>query len=105
MTVTVVYFASGSSNNSGSTSGSSSEPDVTGYVETARAFILSKLPGLGIEIDDKLDLHTDMVAHISGNEMHLDYGVVDVDGGVHDGHIEVVNNEVTVATLDGQPIL
>ena len=105
MTVNVVYLASGSNNNSGSFSGNSSEPDVTGYMDTARAFILSKLPGLGIEIDDELDLHTDMVVHINENEMHLDYGVVDVDGGVHDGHIEVVNKEVTVATLDGQSIL
>jgi uncharacterized protein len=104
-TVNVVYLASGSNNNSGSFSGNSSEPDVTGYMDTARAFILSKLPGLGIEIDDELDLHTDMVVHINENEMHLDYGVVDVDGGVHDGHIEVVNKEVTVATLDGQSIL
>ena len=102
MTVNVVYFAS---LDSGSFSGGSSEPDVTGYMETARAFILSKLPELGIQIDDELDLHTDMVAHISENELHLDYGVVDTEGGVHDGHIEVVNNEVTVATLDGQSIL
>jgi hypothetical protein len=101
MTVNVVYFAS---LDSGSIGGSS-EPDVTGYMETARAFILSKLPELGIEIDDELDLHTDMVAHISENELHLDYGVVDTEGRVHDGHIEVVNNEVTVATLDGQSIL
>jgi hypothetical protein len=105
MTVNVVYLASGSNNNSGSFSGNSSEPDVTGYMDTARAFILSKLPGLGIEIDDELDLHTDMVVHINENEMHLDYGIVDVNGGVHDGHIEVVNKEVTVATLDGQSIL
>ena len=99
MTVNVVYFA-GSDNISGS-----EEPDVTGYMETAREFILSKLPGLGIEIDDELDLHTDMVVHISENELHIDYGVVDTDGGVHDGHIEVVNDKVTVATLDGQSIL
>jgi hypothetical protein len=74
-------------------------------METARAFILSKLPALGIEIDDELDLHTDMVSHISENELHLDYSVVDTEGGVHDGRIEVVNNEVTVATLDEQSIL
>ena len=104
-TVNVVYLASGSNNNSGSFSGNSSEPDVTGYMDTARAFILSKLPGLGIEIDDELDLHTDMVVHINENEMHLDYGIVDINGGVHDGHIEVINKEVTVATLDGQSIL
>lgn len=74
-------------------------------MEIARAFILSKLPGLGIEIDDELDLHTDMIAHISENEMHIDYSVVDTDGGVHDGHIEVVDGEVTVANLDGESIL
>ena len=100
MTVNVVYLAGG---NSSSVSGN--DPNVNGYIETARAFILSKLPGLGIEIDDEFDLHTDMVVHISENELHIDYGVVDTDGGVHDGHIEVVNNEVTVATLDGQSIL
>jgi len=100
MTVNVVYIAS----NSGSVDGSA-DPNVTGYMETARAFILSKLPGLGIEIDDELSLHTDMIAHISENELQIDYSVVDTDGGVHDGHIEVVNNEVTVATLDGQSIL
>lgn len=102
MTVSVVYFAS---QDSGTIGGTSSEPDVTGYMETARAFILSKLPELGIEIDDELDLHTDMVVHISENELHLDYGVVDTEGRVHDGRIEVVNNEVSVATLDGQSIL
>lgn len=101
MTVNVVYFAS----NSGSVNGSQ-EPDATNsYIAIAREFILSKLPGLGIEIDDELDLHTDMVVNVSENEIHLDYGVVDTDGGVHDGHIEVVNGEVTVATLDGQSIL
>ena len=100
ITANVAFVAS----NNGSVDGSA-DPNVTGYMETARAFILSKLPGLGIEIDDELSLHTDMIAHISENELQIDYGVVDTDGGVHDGHIEVVNNEVTVATLDGQSIL
>lgn len=71
----------------------------------AREFILSKLPGLGIEIDSELDLHTDMIAHISEDELHVDYSVIDTDGGVHDGRIEVVDGEVTVATLDGESIL
>jgi uncharacterized protein YggE len=74
-------------------------------MEIARAFILSKLPGLGIEIDSEFDLNTDMIAHISENELHVDYSVVDTDGGVHDGRIEVVDGEVTVATLDGESIL
>ena len=101
MTVNVGYVAS---RNNGSID-SSSEPDVTGYMETAREFILGKLPELGIEIDDELDLHTDMVSHISENELHIDYSVVDAEGAVHDGRIEVVNNEVTMAILDGQSIL
>ena len=74
-------------------------------METARTFILAKLPELGIEIDDDLDLHTDMVSHISKNELHIDYSIVDTEGGVHDGRVEVVNNGVTVAILDGQSIL
>jgi uncharacterized protein YggE len=102
MTVTVVYVMSdGSSGNSQTNSGNESRDDMT----IARNFILSKLPGLGIEIDDELDLHTDMVVHISETEFHLDFGVVDTDGEVHDGHIELVNGEVTVATLDGNSIL
>lgn len=102
MTVNVVYIIAGGSDSGGSTnSGSESRDDMT----IARNFILSKLPGLGIEIDDELDLHTDMVVHISETEFHLDFGVVDTDGGVHDGHIELVNGEVTVATLDGESIL
>jgi hypothetical protein len=102
MTVTVVYVMSdGSSGNSQTNSGNESRDDMT----IARNFILSKLPGLGIEIDDELDLHTDMVVHVSETEFHLDFGVVDTDGEVHDGHIELVNGEVTVATLDGNSIL
>jgi uncharacterized protein YggE len=67
LTVSVVYFAG---SNNGSVDGSA-DPNVTGYMETARAFILSKLPGLGIEIDDELDLHTDMVVLVSDTEFHL----------------------------------
>jgi uncharacterized protein YggE len=101
LTVSVVYLA-GSSGSVGSTD---SDPNVNGYIATAREFILSKLPGLGIEIDDELDLHTDMVVQVSETELHIDYAVIETDGTVHEGHIEVVNDEVTVATLDGQSIL
>ena len=58
-----------------------------------------------MEIDDELDLHTDMVVHVSETEFHLDFAVIDTDGGVHEGRIELVNGEVTVATLDGNSIL
>ena len=100
LTVSVVYVMAGGDVET-SSGGNASRDDMT----IARNFILSKLPGLGIEIDDELDLHTDMVVHISDTEFHLDFGVVDTDGGVHDGHIELVNGEVTVATLDGESIL
>ncbi|HLG37913.1 MAG TPA: hypothetical protein VI338_07240 [Nitrososphaera sp.] len=74
-------------------------------VATARQFILSKLPSLGIDIDNELDLHTDMVVHVSESEFHIDYSVLDTNGQSHDGHIEIVNGEVTVANLDGKSIL
>jgi hypothetical protein len=74
-------------------------------VAIARQFILSKLPSLGIEIDNELDLHTDMVVHVSETEFHIDYGVLDTNEQSHDGHIEVVNGKVTVANLDGNSIL
>lgn len=94
MTVQVVYtLGDGEAEGSGSA------------MEIARAFILSKLPGLGIEIEDELDLHTDLIPFVSENELHVDYSVVDTDGDVHDGHIEVVDGEVTVASLDGESIL
>lgn len=102
MTVNVVYYLSNGN------AGSSTEEDNTGSsdaVTIARNFILSKLPGLGIQIDNELDLHTDMVVHESETEFHLDYSVLDTNDQVHDGHIEVVNGEVKVAMLDGQSIL
>ena len=102
MTVNVVYIiAGGDSGASQTNAGNGSRDDMT----IARNFILSKLPALGIEIDDELDLHTDMVVHISDTEFHLDYGVVDTTGQVHDGHIELVEGQVTVAILDGESIL
>lgn len=86
----------------------SSTEDNTGADEAvaiARQFILSRLPSLGIEIDDELDLHTDMVVHVSESEFHVDFSVLDTSGQSHDGHIEIVNGEVTVAVLDGESIL
>lgn len=101
LTVQVVYIIDGGDSGSQTNSGNETRDDMM----IARNFILSKLPGLGIEIDDELDLHTDMVVHVSDTEFHLDFGVVDTEGGVHEGHIELVNGEVTVATIDGESIL
>jgi uncharacterized protein len=97
MTVNIVYLMS-----NGIGGGGSQDID---SLTIARDFIKSKLSGLGIQINSEFDLHTDMVVHVSDTEIHLDYAVVDKDGGVHDGHIEVVSGKVTVATLDDKSIL
>jgi uncharacterized protein YggE len=94
MTVSIVFFMSGGTSENG-----------FGQREAAMDFLLTKLPELGIEIDDEFDIHMDMITHISENEYHADFSVVDVGGEVHDGHIEVVNGEVAVAILDGESIL
>lgn len=75
-----------------------------GSTEPAMEFLLSKLPQLGIVIDDELDIHMDRVIHVSESEYHVEFSVQDVNGRVHDGHIEVVDGEVSVATLDGKSI-
>jgi hypothetical protein len=98
-TVNIVFYISGSEQEDNSTAAADNA------IATARQFILSKLPSLGIEIDDELDLHTDMLVHVSENEFHLDFSVVDVNGQSHDGHIELVDGEITAAILDGQSIL
>ena len=102
MTVSVVYTMSGA--NVQETSGEDTSAGDQA-VATARQFILSKLPSLGIQIDNELDLHTDMLVHVSDSEYHLDFGIMDANDQAHDGHIEIVNEEVTVAVLDGQSIL
>ena len=74
-------------------------------VAIARQFVLSKLPSLGIQIDNELDLHSDMVVEITESEFHVEIGIMDTNGQSHEGHIEITNGEVTVAVLDGQSIL
>ncbi len=46
-----------------------------------------------------------MVAQISENEYHLEFSVFDTDAQSHDGHIEIVDGEVSVAILDGESML
>jgi uncharacterized protein len=102
------YMSAGSNDSSGSTTTGSRENEGTGSeaaVATARQFILAKLPSLGIQIDSELDLHSDMVVHVSDREYHVDYSVLDTNNDSHDGHIEIVDGKVTVATLDGKSIL
>lgn len=102
-TVSITYFIGGDV--AGGDTTDEGEDGSLEAVAMAREFILSKLPGLGIEIDDELDLHTDMVAQISESEYHLEFSVFDTEEQSHDGHIEIVDGEVTVAILDGESIL
>lgn len=102
-TVSITYFI-GEADGVSATEGEESDGGIAA-VATAREFILSKLPELGIEIDNELDLHTDMVAQISESEYHMEFGVMDTEGQSHDGHIEIVDGEVTVAMLNGESML
>lgn len=106
--VSVTFYMSNGSNAGTANTGSNGQNEEDGSaaaVATARALILSKLPSLGIQIENEFDLHSDMVVHISDREYHVDYSVLDTDNDSHDGHIEVVDGRVTVATLDGKSIL
>jgi uncharacterized protein YggE len=103
MTVSVVYdmgAATAETGNGGEDTSASENA-----VAIARQFVLSKLPSLGIQIDNELDLHSDMVVEITESEFHVEIGIMDTNGQSHEGHIEITNGEVTVAVLDGQSIL
>ncbi|HKU49925.1 MAG TPA: SIMPL domain-containing protein [Nitrososphaera sp.] len=99
-----VVFRIGNGNIDETSSGNSSSSGF-GQREAAMTFLLEKLPELGIQINDEMDIVMDMITHISETEYHADFSVVDTSQQVHDGHIEVVNGEVTVAELDGESIL
>jgi hypothetical protein len=87
--------------------GAESEVNSTGFGqrEAAMAFLEERLPQLGFVIDDPMDIHMDLITHVSETEYHAEFAVVDSDGQVHNGRVEVVNGEVTVAELDGESIL
>ena len=87
--------------------GTAAETNSTGFGqrEAAVAFLEEKLPQLGFVIDDPMDIHMDLITHISETEYHADFAVIDTNGQVHNGHIEVVEGEVAVAQLDGESIL
>lgn len=105
MTVTIVYFMSSNGSNP-TISGEDNDTSATdNAVAIARQFILSKLPSLGIQIDNELDLHTDMVVAITESEYRIEFSVLDTNGQSHDGRIEVTNGEVTAAILDGESML
>jgi hypothetical protein len=76
-----------------------------GQREAAMAFLEERLPQLGFVIDDPMDIHMDLITHVSDTEYHAEFAVIDSEGQVHNGRVEVVNGEVTVAELDGESIL
>jgi YVTN family beta-propeller protein len=73
-------------------------------VAAARQFLISKLPQLGIQLQDATKLHTDMVVAISEYEYQVDFGVIDAQGRSHEGSIVVSNGQVVIAKLDGKTI-
>jgi YVTN family beta-propeller protein len=74
-------------------------------VAAARQFLISKLPELGIQLQDESMLHTDMVVAITETEYRIDFGAIDAQGRAHEGYVEVSNGEVINAELDGRTIL
>ena len=74
---------------------------------TARAMglLLEKLLVLRIQGDEVIEIHMGAVTHMNDTDYLADFVVIDVNERVHDGHVEVVNGEVAVATLDGVSIL
>src|SRR5919108_3259739 len=73
-------------------------------VAAARQFLISKLPQLGIQLQDETTLHTDMVVAISEYEYQVYFGVIDAQGRSHEGYVEVSNGQVIIAKLDGKTI-
>jgi YVTN family beta-propeller protein len=73
-------------------------------VAAARQFLISKLPQLGIQLQDETTLHTDRVVAISEYEYQVYFGVIDAQGRSHEGYVEVSNGQVIIAKLDGKTI-
>jgi hypothetical protein len=73
-------------------------------VAAARSLLLAKLPELGINITDELYLHTDMVVAVTESEYHIEFALINSEGRSHEGHVEVANGEVVLATIDEKTI-
>jgi hypothetical protein len=67
--------------------------------------LISKLPQLGIQLQDQTRLHTDMVVAINEYEYQVEFSVIDAQGRSHEGYVEVSNGQVISAELDGRTIL
>jgi hypothetical protein len=71
----------------------------------AREFLLSKLPTLGIQIENELQLHTDMIVAETESEYTVEFSVIDQDGHSHDGRVEISNGDVMFAEIDDKSVL
>lgn len=105
-TINIVYFMStvqtgGVTNSTDQGAALASERAVA----IARQFILSKLPSLGITIDNEFKLHSDQVVALTESEYQVQFSVMDQDGQSHSGQVQISNGEVTNATMDGKSIL
>jgi uncharacterized protein len=111
MTVNVVYFVRETQASTIGASGGGEQQQENNTVPTDKAvaitrqFILSKLPSLGIQISNELDLHIDTLSEMTESEFHVEFGMMDTKGQSHVGNVEITNGEVTVAILDGKSIL
>ena len=102
---TLVRTTEGQTGNPGNNSTAGEQKASANAVAVARHFLLSKLPALGIQIENELDLHTDMVVAETESEYSVDFSVIDHNGNSHDGRVEISNGEVMFAEMDGKSIL
>jgi len=73
--------------------------------KTIVSSVLSKLPSLGIKINNELDLTFGNVVEITESECHVEFGGMDTIRRSHEGRIEITNRKVTVAISDGKSVL
>lgn len=71
----------------------------------ARQFLITKLPQLGIQLQDGTQLHTDMVVAITEYEYRVDFAVVNAQGPSQQGYVLVSNGQLINAELDGGTVL
>ena len=105
-TVSITYYMAAIQTGNDNTGNSSGEADASANaVAIARQFLLQKLPALGIQISNELDLHTDMVVAETESDYVVDFSVMGQNGQSHDGRVQISNGEVTTATMDDKSIL
>lgn len=105
-TLSIIYYMAAIQTGNDNAGNSSGEADVSANaVAIARQFLLQKLPTLGIQISNELDLHTDMVVAETESDYIVEFSVMDQNGQSHDGRVQISNGEVTTAMMDDKSIL